>query len=251
MSGHSKWSTIKHKKAATDAKRGKIFSKISCEIMIAVASGGGDPDANITLRALIQKGRAANMPMDNIDRAIKRGLGEGDQGQMFELSYEGYANGGIAVVVSAITDNKNRTAAEVKHAFTKFNASLAGAGAVSRMFNRVGQIVIEDEGIDEDELMDLVLEAGAEDMVHEDGIFDITTDPYELMVVVDALTAKGIEPRVSEVTRIPETTIPVTDKAAASQLLRFIETLEDLDDVQDVYSNYDIDDDLMAEIEAE
>jgi YebC/PmpR family DNA-binding regulatory protein len=248
MSGHNKWSTIKHKKAAADAKKGKVFSAISKEIMVAVRQGGADPAANITLRALIQKGRSVNMPMDNIERAIKKASGDLDGAALEELSYEGYAAGGVAVVVLCLSDNKNRTAADVKHAFNKYEASLASVGSVSRMFNRKGQITVDAQGIDEDQLMELVLEAGAEDMTLEDGTFEIITDPNSFMDVVDALDKAEIKTDVSEITLLPETPMAVTQRSQASSLLRFIETLEDLEDVQNVYTNAEISDDLMAQL---
>jgi YebC/PmpR family DNA-binding regulatory protein len=251
MSGHNKWSTIKHKKAATDAKRGKIFSKIAKEIMVAAREGGGDPAGNITLRSLIQKARSVNMPADNIDRAIKKGTGDLDGVVLEEMAYEGYANGGVAVLVEVLSDNRNRSSAEIKHVFSKHNGNLAGQGSVSRLFHRKGQIIINDTAVEEDKLMEVVLEAGAEDFSHEDGQFCIETDPAAFEDVLNALEKAGIEVEMSEVTKIPETTIPVTEKGPASSLLRFIEALEDLDDVGNVYANFDIDDGLMAEIEGE
>lgn len=249
MSGHNKWSTIKHKKAATDAKRGKIFSKLAKEIMVAARTGGGDPDANITLRAIIQKARGENMPMDNIERAIKKGTGDMDGVQLEEMAYEGYAPGGVAVIVEVLTDNKNRSAAEVRHVFTKSNASLAGQGSVARMFQRKGQIIVEAEKVGEEKLMDLVLEAGAEDMQTGQGYYEVLTDPSQFMDVVDACEKAGIELANSEVILYAEETIPVVDKAHAAGILKFVEMLEDLDDVQNVYHNADIDDSIAAELE--
>ena len=250
MSGHSKWSTIKHKKGAADAKRGKIFSKIAKEIMVAAREGGGDPNANITLRSLMQKARASNMPSDNVERAIKKGTGDLDGAAAFvEMMYEGYANGGVGVICECLTDNKNRTAADVRHAFTKAGASLGAVGSVSRLFNRKGQIVIPAEGVSEEKLLEVVLEAGGDDLTREDDKYEILTDPSVFMDVVDALEKEGIKPEVSEITLLPEAGVPVTDKGQASALLKFIEALEDLDDVQNVYSNFDIDDSLLAELE--
>ncbi len=249
MSGHNKWSTIKHKKAATDAKRGKVFSKIAREIMVVARQGGGDPEANPTLRTLIQKGRSVNMPMDNIDRAIKKGTGGDDDGIQFdELSYEGYAAGGVALVIQVLTDNKNRTAAEIRHAFSKHGGNMAGPGSVSRTFHRKGIIQVDTDKTGEDELMEIVLEAGAEDMTRDGDQFIITTDPTVFMDVVDALNAANIEIANSEVSLISEIYMPVTDKSQAGSILRFIEALEDLDDVQNVYSNFDIDDAMMEEL---
>lgn len=248
MSGHSKWSTIKHKKAATDAKRGKAFSRIAREIMVAAKVGGGDPSANITLRALIQKARAANMPSDNVDRAIKKGTGELGNQIFEEMIYEGYAPGGVGLVVRVLTDNRNRTAAEIRHIFTRHSANMAAQGAVARLFQRKGQIVIDDKAIEEDRLLELALEAGAEDLKHEDDKYEIITEPANFMSVVDAINKANLSPEVSEETLLPVITVPVTDKAQAAGIIRFVEALEDLDDVQGVYANFDIDDSLLAAI---
>ncbi len=251
MAGHSKWANIKHKKAAADSKRGKAFSKIAREIMVAARSGGGDPAANITLRALIQKARGVNMPADNIDRAIKKGTGEGSEGVIFEeIMYEGYAPGGVAVIVHCMTDNKNRTASEVRLAFTKSNSSLSGQGSVTRSFQRKGLINVSAEGVDEDELLELILENGGEDMERDGDFFSITTDPREFMTVVDALNAKEIAIDNSEVTLLPDDEMEITDPGQAASIMRFIETLEDLDDVQNVYTNLDVPDEVMASIDA-
>ncbi|MGD9873639.1 MAG: YebC/PmpR family DNA-binding transcriptional regulator [Kiritimatiellia bacterium] len=249
MSGHSKWSTIKHKKAAIDAKRGKIFSKVAREIMVAVRTGGSDPEGNITLRALLQKARSANMPSDNIDRAIKKGAGDLGGAVLEEMTYEGYAGGGVAILIGVLTDNKNRSAAEIRHLFTRHNASLSAAGSVSRLFERRGQIVVSAEAASEDKLMEIALEAGADDMANEGDHFEILTSPSAFMSVVDALNKAGIVMAGSEMTMLPFTWVPITDKGQASSLVKFVEALEDLDDVQNVWHNGDISDDLMAEIE--
>ncbi len=252
MSGHNKWSTIKHKKAAADAKRGKVFSKIAREIVVAVQTGGGEEDKNPSLRLLMQKARSVNMPADNVERAVKKGTGElQDDVIMEELVYEGYAPGGVGVVVLAVTDNKNRTAAEVRHAFTRHNNNMAGQGSVSRLFNRKGLIEIDAAKADEEKVMEIALEAGAEDMQSSPAQYTVTTDPSTYVGVVDALNNAGIEIANAEVTLLPETTIPVTDKSQASAILRFIDTLDELDDVQDVFSNYEIDDELMEQISAD
>ncbi len=251
MSGHNKWSTIKHKKAAVDAKRGKIFSRISKEIIVSVRQSGADPNTNSTLRGLIQKARSENMPSDNVERSIKRGTGDTDGVIIEELSYEGYAPGGVALLVESLSDNKNRTAAEVKHAFTRHGGNLAAQGSVSRLFRRKGQISVAEESAKEDTLMELVLEAGAEDMALEDGQFNIVTEPADFMTVVDALNQADIPTTVSELTMIPDITVPVTEYSKATSLIKFIEALEDLDDVQNVYSNFDLDDDLMKKLEGE
>jgi len=251
MSGHSKWANIKHRKGAADAKKGKVFSKIAKEIMVTARTSGGDPAGNITLRALIQKARSANMPADNIERAIKKGMGDLDGVVLEELVYEGYGPGGVAIIIETLTDNKNRTAAEVKHAFSKFNLSLAGPGSVSRSFQRKGQIIIDQETADEDQVMELALDAGAEDMKIEDGAYEVVTPPAVFMDVVDALNGANIPLASSEITMIPDSYTPVTDKGHASSVMRFIDALEDLDDVQNVYSNFDIDDAMMEAISVE
>lgn len=250
MAGHSKWANIKHKKGKADAARGKIFSKIAKEIMVAARSGG-NPDDNITLRALIQKGKAANMPNDNIDRAIKKGTGELEGGQLEEGSYEGYAAGGIAVVVKVLTDNKNRSIAEVRHAFTKANASMADQGAVSRMFQRKGQIFIDKDQTDEETLMNIALEAGAEDLKADGDQFEIISDPNDFDTVSDAITKAGIDMAESEITLIPDMVTEVADVEQAQSIMKFVEALEELDDVQDVYTNFDISDEIAAQLEAE
>lgn len=241
MSGHNKWSTIKHKKAASDAKKGKVFSKIAREIMVAVRVGGGDPGGNITLRALVQKGRASNMPADNIDRAIKKGLGDLGGATLDEITYEAYAAGGIGIIVQVLTDNRNRSAAEVRHVLNRHNANLAQLGAVSRGFQRKGQIVVASDKIGEDRLMEIVLEAGADDMTHEGDTYEILTDPTQFMNVVDALNKEGLAMEQSEVALIPDLYVNVTDKSQANAVLKLIDALEDLDDVQNVYTNMDID----------
>ncbi len=251
MSGHSKWANIKHKKGKADAARGRVFSKIAKEIMVAASAGGGNVSDNISLRALVQKAKSVSMPKDNIERAIKKGTGELEGGQLTEGSYEGYAAGGVAVVVKVLTDNKNRSASDVRHAFTKAGASFAEQGAVSRMFQRKGQILIAKEQTDEDTLMDLVLEAGAEDLKTEDQHFEVVTDPNDFLAVSEALTAAGIEMDGSEITLIPDLIVEVTELDKAHSIMRFIDALEELDDVQDVYSNFDISDDIAAQLDAE
>ena len=249
MSGHNKWSTIKHKKAATDAKRGKVFSKIAREILVAARQGGGDPSANITLRALIQKARSVNMPADNIDRAIKKGTGELDGGALEEVMFEGYGPGGVGVVVITLTDNRNRTVSLVRHAFTKSGNSLGNTGSVSRTFSRKGVILVDVEKVEEDALMELALESGAEDMKQDGDQFLILTDPAEFMNVVDALNDAEIPMESSEVSLVPETYVPVTDPDQAKKILKFVDDLEDLDDVQNVYGNFDISDEIMEAME--
>ena len=251
MAGHSKWANIKHKKGKADAARGKAFSKIAKEIMVAASQGGGNVDDNITLRALVQKAKGVSMPKDNIDRAIKKGSGELEGGQLEEGSYEGYAAGGIAVVVRVFTYNKNRSIAEVRHAFTKANASMADQGSVSRMFQRKGQILIDKDKTDEETLMELVLEAGAEDLMTEGDHFEVITDPNDFDAVSDAITTAGIEMTESEITLIPDVVTEVADVDKAHSIMRFVDALEELDDVQDVYTNFDISDEIAAQLEAE
>lgn len=249
MSGHSKWKTIQHKKGAADAKRGKIFSKLSKEIIVTARSGGGDPDMNPTLRTLLVKARSANMPADNVERAIKKGTGELESSHLEEVVYEGYAPGGVALVVAALTDNKNRAASEIRHVFTKFGSNLAAQGAVTRNFKRKGQILVDASTVDEDKLMGIVIDAGAEDMQQDDDVFEIITGPSSFLSVVDMLEKAGIKTISSEISLIPDSYVPVTDKSIASTLVKFINELEDSDDVQNVYSNMDIDTVLMNEIE--
>ncbi|HEY5653181.1 MAG TPA: YebC/PmpR family DNA-binding transcriptional regulator [Pontiella sp.] len=251
MAGHSKWANIKHKKGKADAARGKVFSKIAKEIIVAASAGGGNVDDNIQLRALVQKAKSVSMPKDNIERAIKKGTGELEGGQLTEGSYEGYAAGGIAVVVKVLTDNKNRSIAEVRHAFTKANANMADQGAVSRMFQRKGQIFINKDLVDEDTLMDLVLEAGAEDLKTDGEQYEIITEPSEYDAVSDAITKAGIEMAESELTLIPDLVVEVTDVAQAQSIMKFVDALEDLDDVQDVYTNFDISDEIAAQLDVE
>ncbi len=251
MAGHSKWANIKHKKGKADAARGKVFSKIAKEIMVAASQGGGNIDDNISLRALVQKAKSVSMPKDNIERAIKKGSGELEGGQLEEGSYEGYASGGIAVVVKVLTDNKNRSASEVRQAFKKAGANMAEQGAVSRMFQRKGQILVAKDLTDEETLMDLVLEAGAEDLKTEGEHFEVITDPADFDVVSEAITTAGIEMAESEITMIPDVLTEVADVDKAHSIMRFVDALEELDDVQDVYTNFDISDEIAAQLDAE
>jgi len=249
MSGHSKWKTIQHKKGAADAKRGKIFSKLSKELTIAARSGGGDPNMNASLRNIIIMAKESNMPADNADRAIKKGTGELEGGQLDEVTYEGFAGGGVAMVIKVLTDNKNRAASEIRHIFTRYGSNLAVQGAVARNFKRKGQILVETSTVDEDKLMNIVLDAGAEDMQQDDGVFDIVTEPAAFQAVVDALEKAGIKTASAEITLIPDSYVTVTDKTVAANALKFIEALEDNDDVQNVYSNLDVDEKILKELE--
>jgi len=249
MSGHSKWATIRHKKGAADARRGKVFSKLSKELMVCARQGGGDTSTNITLRSLMQKAKSVNMPSDNIDRAIKKGTGEIEGVHFEEVVYEGYASGGVALIVQALTDNKNRAAAEIRHTFSKHGSSFAQQGSVSRGFERKGQIFVDAAAADEEKLMEIVLEAGADDMTRDGDQFEILTTPSAFTDVTEALDKAGIPILSSEVALVPAAYVPVKDPGTAKSVLKFIAELEDNDDVQNVYTNMDVDDTLMKEIE--
>jgi len=248
MSGHNKWSSIKHKKAATDAKRGKIFTRYIREITIA-ARGGDDPDANPRLRAAITAAKGVNMPKDNIERAIKRGAGGDEGANIDEIRYEGYGQGGVAILVDCMTDNRNRTVSDVRSAFNKGGGNMGESGCVSWMFHQKGQFIFDREQADEEQLMDIALEAGAEDVVDspEGGCIEVTCGMTEFGDVQKAIEAAALDPQVGEITWIPENTIEVEGEAA-EKLLALIERLEDLDDVQNVYANYDISDAEMERI---
>ena len=246
MSGHSKWATIKHAKGIADAKRGKIFTKFIKEISIAARMGGGDPNANPRLRTIIIKARAANMPKDNIERAIKKGTGEDGATSYEELVYEGYAPGGVAVMVEVLTDNKNRAAADIRNIFTKNGGNLGTTGSVSRMFQRKGTIEYDAEKVSEDEVMEVALEAGADDIVNEDGIITVTTTPDAFTAVAEALQEKGYETLSADVGMVPDAYTPV-DKDTAAKVQRLIDRLEDNDDVQNVYHTAEYPDDFEPE----
>jgi YebC/PmpR family DNA-binding regulatory protein len=250
MSGHSKWSKIKHTKGVVDAKRGKVFAKLAKEIAVACKHGGGDPGFNPRLRTILMKARAVNMPADNIDRAIKKGTGELPGVTYEEITYEGYAPGGVALLVELLTDSKNRTAAEIRTMFSKHGGNMAVTGAVKHLFHRKGQILVAKEQISEDDLMGLVLDAGAEDMVSHPDSYEILTDPHQFEPVHKALEAKNIKPQSAEVTQLPLSPVLVTDEKTARAVLLLIDDLEDNDDVQNVYSNYDIPDEIMEKAQA-
>ena len=251
MSGHSKWSKIKRFKGALDLKRGKIFSKLSKEISIAARTGGGDPNANPRLRSAIQTARSQSMPNDNIERAIKKGTGEGaDPTHFDEMVYEGYAPGGVAVIVEAATDNKNRTAAEIRAIFTKNHGNLASSGSVSYMFHKKGQITVGRGSMAEERIFELALEAGAEELTTEEDEYVITTSHDQLYAVAEALKQAGVTTDGQKFTFIPDTTVPVADETVARQILRLCDALEDDDDVQNVYSNLDIPEELLAQLPA-
>ena len=240
MSGHSKWSTIKHKKGAADAKRGKIFSRLSKDITLAAKNGGGDPDMNPKLRTVLLKARSENMPVENTERAIKKGTGELPGVVYEEFVYEGYAPHGVAVVIEVTTDNKNRAASDVRSTLSKNGGNLAGAGAVAFMFHRTGQIIISKEKTDEDTLMEVALEAGAEDLKVEDEYFEVLAPLADFDHVSQALAKAEIEPDNAELAYLPENLIAITDASDAKQILRLIDLLDDLDDVQNVFHNADI-----------
>jgi YebC/PmpR family DNA-binding regulatory protein len=250
MSGHSRWSKVKHYKGTIDAKRGKIFAKLGKEMAVACKHGGGDPGFNPRLRTILMKARAMNMPADNIDRAIKKGTGELPGVTYEEITYEGYGPGGVALLMELLSDNKNRTAAEIRMIFTKHGGNMAVMGAVKHLFHRKGQILVSKEQISEDDLLTLALDAGAEDMlVHPDN-YEILTDPHQFEAVHKVLEAKGIKPESAEVALLPLTPLSITDEKTARSVLALIEALEDSDDVQNVYSNYEIPDEIMEKVQA-
>ena len=241
MSGHSKWSTIKRKKGATDAKRGKIFTKLIKEITVAARFGGGDLDANPRLRTAVAGAKAENMPKDNIERAIKKGTGELEGITYDEVSYEGYGPGGVAVLVESLTDNKNRAVADIRHVFGKSGGNLGEAGCVAWMFEKKGYFIFENDGMDEETLMEVALEAGADDVREEETTFEVLTSPSDFESAKNAFDKKSLKYVFSEITMIPQSTIKLEGKEA-EQMIRLMEGLEDLDDVQKVYSNFDISD---------
>ncbi len=247
MSGHSKWATIKRKKGAVDAKRGALFTKIIREITVAAKSGGEDINSNPRLRTAIAKAKANNMPSDNIERAIKKGTGTLEGVVYEEIQYEGYGPGGVAILVNCLTDNRNRTTAEVRATFSKNGGNLGEAGCVSYLFERKGMMVIEAGQTTEDALIELLMDYNIEDIKTEDDTISVVTPPEGYNEAHDALAAKGYRLIIDDITFLPQTTVPLDEKKA-SQCLRLIETLEDLDDVQNVYSNYDISDELMEKI---
>jgi YebC/PmpR family DNA-binding regulatory protein len=244
MSGHSKWATTKHKKAATDAKRGKIFTKIGKEITVAARLGGGDPNGNARLRTAIAKAKAISLPAENIKRAIQRGTGELPGVSYEEITYEGYGPGGVAVIVESMTDNRNRTVSEIRNIFSKAGGNMGEAGCVSWMFHKKGYLVVNQAKIDEEKLMTLALDAGAEDMQPEDDNFVITTAPNDFEKVKKTLEEAGVSPDAAEITMIPQTYVKLDGKEA-QQMLRLIETLEDNDDVQNVFANFDIPEEIL------
>jgi YebC/PmpR family DNA-binding regulatory protein len=244
MSGHSKWASIRHKKGAVDAKRGKIFSKLIKEITVAARLGGGDPSGNPRLRTAIQAAKAENMPKDNIDRAVKKGTGELAGTSYEELNYEGYGPGGVALLIDCLTDNKKRTVADIKHLFDRHGGSLGEPGCVSWMFEKKGLIVIDKDKVDEERLFDLALEAGAEDIKEGKTEFEVITDPAGFESVKRALDESGVAYGLAEIGMIPQNTVQLEGKGA-QQMLNLMDALEDNDDISHVYANFDIPDDVM------
>ncbi len=247
MSGHSKWHSIRHKKGALDAKRGKLFTKLIKEITVAARLGGGDPEANPRLRTVIQKAKEANMPKENIEKAIKKGTGELEGYNLEEVTYEGYGPGGVAIMIDAMTDNRNRTTAEIRSILSKSGGNLGENGCVSWIFENKGVITVSAEKYDENTIMEVALEAGAEDIKQEGEVWEIITSPEELPNIVDAIKEQGVEILVSEVMRIPKTTVKLDEKTA-EKVLSLLEKLEDNDDVQKVAANFDIPDEVMEKI---
>jgi YebC/PmpR family DNA-binding regulatory protein len=249
MSGHSRWSKVKHYKGGIDAKRGKIFAKFGREISVACKYGGGDPGFNPRLRTCLMKARAANMPLDNIERAIKKGTGELGGITYEEITYEGYGPGGVALLVELLTDNKNRTAGEIRAIFTKHGGHLAGVGSVKHLFHRKGQIIIARDSIAEDDLLALALEAGAEDVRTHDETYEVLTEPLQFEAVHKAIEVKGIKLQSAEITYLPLNALAVTDEKIARAVLTLDEALEDNDDVQNVYANYEIADAVLEKVQ--
>jgi YebC/PmpR family DNA-binding regulatory protein len=248
MSGHSKWSSIRHKKGAMDAKRGKIFSKLNKEIIVAARMGGGDPTGNPRLRQAIAAAKAENMPKDNIERAIKKGTGELEGVNYEETIYEGYGPGGVAVLVEVMTDNKNRAAADIRYIFSKRGGSLGEAGCVAWMFDKRGVIVFERDQADEDVILEVALETGADDVVTTEDQFEVHTDPAAFEAVRQAFDDREIDYSMAEITMVPQNNVKIDNEPQATQLLKLMEAIEDSDDVQKVYANFDIPDEILQRI---
>ncbi len=245
MSGHSKWSTIKRKKGAMDAKRGKIFGKLAKEITVAARLGGPDPDGNPRLRAAIAAAKQENMPKDNIQRAISKGIGESGGSNLEEVIYEGYGPEGVALLVDSLTDNKNRTVSDLRHLFTKFGGSLGEPGCVSWMFDKKGVIVFDKAAVKEDELLEAALDCGAEDLQTTESQFEVLTDPASFIEVKEALESRGVQPVLAEIQYRPQTTVPIAEEGKAQAILKLVESLEDHDDVNNVFANFDIPDRVL------
>ena len=251
MSGHSKWHSIRHKKGTVDAKRGKLFSKLTRAIIVAAREGGPDPDNNLALANAIEKARESSMPKDTIERAIARGAGTDADAEAYEqVTYEGYGPNGVAVLVEALTDNRNRTAADVRHVFAKNDGNLGTSGAVAWLFERKGVLIVPADSVDEDDLMLAAADAGAEDIVREESSFQVTCAAEDLASVRRALEEAGIQIESAEITMLPRTTVRIEDEAAARKLLRLMEALEENDDVQDVFANFDIPEGVLEAVAA-
>jgi len=248
MSGHSHWATIKHKKGAADAKRGRLWSKIARMIIVAAKNGGGDPSSNLVLRYAIDKGRAANMPKDTIDKAIKRGTGEIEGAAFESMQYEGYGPHGVAIVVEVLTDNRNRTGPEVKRIFEKHGGSLGTPGCVSWMFHKKGVITVATSSVGEEDLMELALGAGAEDMTNTGEVYEITCDPSAYEHLKKALEEKGIPIQSADISMVPQTMVPIATPEAARKVINLMEAFDDHDDVQNAYANFDIPEEVMAKV---
>ncbi len=250
MSGHSKWANIKHKKAKADAQKGKVFTKLGREIIVAARQGGGDPNGNFRLKLAVQAAKAANMPNDNIQRAIQKGAGGAEGANFEELTYEGYGPGGVAVMINIVTDNRNRTAGEIRHLFSKHGGNMGETGCVSWMFSSKGQIILDlsKVSLSEDELMLICLDAGAEDLKVADESVEVLTAPRDVETVRQALIEQGIEIDSAGISLIPENTVEVTDMDQAGKILKLMDVLEDHDDVQDVYANFDVPDEIMEQL---
>ena len=249
MSGHSKWSSIKHKKGAADAKRGKLFSKLSRAIIVAAKEGGGDPAGNLSLQNAIEKAKSYSMPKDNIDRAIAKGSGADADASAFEtVVYEGYGADGVAVLVEALTDNRNRTAADVRHLFAKHDGNLGTTGAVAWLFDRRGIVLVDAGGVDEDELLLAVADGGADDVERDGSVFVVSSAPESLTAVRQAIEDAGIAIESAELSMVPKTAVTIEDEATARKVVRLIDALEDLDDVQDVYANFDIPEQVLETV---
>jgi YebC/PmpR family DNA-binding regulatory protein len=245
MSGHSKWSTIRHKKGAADAKRGKIFTKLIKEMMVSARLGGADPVGNSRLRAAIAAAKTVNMPKENIERAIKKGTGELGGVSYEEVNYEGYGPGGVAVLVDVLTDNRNRAASDVRHIFSRHGGSMGEAGCVAWMFSKKGNIVFNKGKITEEEIMEVALEAGAEDVAEQEDQIEVTTSLEDFAGVKAAFESKGMLYELAEITMAPQSTVPIEDEKVAQQVLKLMDALEDCDDVQNAYANFDIPDKIL------
>jgi YebC/PmpR family DNA-binding regulatory protein len=249
MSGHSKWSSIKHKKGAADAKRGKLFSKLARAIIVAAREGGPDPAGNLALQNAIEKARSYSMPKDNIERAIARGSGAGADSEAFEqITYEGYGPNGVAIIVDALTDNRNRTASDVRHVFAKHDGNLGTSGAVAWLFERRGVVLVDADAAEEDDVMLAAADGGAEDVMQDGSSFQVTTTPENLTAVREALESAGITVDSAEITMVAKTTVELGDESAARKTLRLIDALEELDDVSEVYANFDIPEHLLEAV---